>query len=82
MPKIMLAVEFGQVGTGTKADLRFCRLPVRPQCRSDPTDSRPVAEPSGQNTGNTVTTRAETIIRTNHLVGYQSTSQRQYYEIG
>ena len=27
-------------------------------------------------------TRAETIIRTNRLVGYQSTSRRQYYEIG
>ena len=26
--------------------------------------------------------RAETIIRTNRLVGYQSTSRRQYYEIG
>ena len=26
--------------------------------------------------------RAETIIRTNQLVGYQSTSRRQYYEIG
>ena len=56
MPKIRLAGEFGQVGTGTKADLRFCRLPVRPQGRSGLTDSRPVAEPSGQNTGNTVTT--------------------------
>ena len=28
-----------------------------------------------------VTTRAETIIRTNRLVGYQSTSRRQYYKI-
>ena len=28
------------------------------------------------------TGRAETIIRTNRLVGYQSTGQRQYYEIG
>ena len=27
-------------------------------------------------------TRAETIIRTNQLVGYQSTSRCQYYEIG
>ena len=29
-----------------------------------------------------VPTSAETIIRTNRLVGYQSTSRRQYYEIG
>ena len=29
-----------------------------------------------------VSIRAETIIRTNRLVGYQSTSQCQYYEIG
>ena len=56
MPKIRLAGECRQVGTGSKADLRFCRLPVRPQGRSSPTDSRPVAEPSGQNIGNTVTT--------------------------
>ena len=32
------------------------RLLVRPQDRSGPTDSRPVAESSGQNIGNTVTT--------------------------
>ena len=29
-----------------------------------------------------VACRAETIIRTNRLVGYQSSSRRQYYEIG
>ena len=34
----------------------FCRLPVRPQGRSGPSDTRPLAEPSGQKTGNTVTT--------------------------
>ena len=28
MPKFRLAGEFGQVGTGSQADLRFCRLPV------------------------------------------------------
>ena len=56
MPKNRLAGEFRQVGTGSKADLRFCRLPVPPQGRSAPTDSGPVAEPSGQNIGNTVTT--------------------------
>ena len=53
--KIGLAGEFGQVGTSFKADLRFCRLPVRPQGRSGPTDPRQVAEHSGQNIRNNVT---------------------------
>ena len=53
--KIRLAGEFGQVRAGSKADLRFCRLPVRPQGRSGPTDPRPLAEPSGQNIRNNVT---------------------------
>ena len=44
MPRTRLAGEFGKVGTGTKADLRFCRLPVRPQGRSGPTDTGPLAE--------------------------------------
>ena len=56
MLKIRLAGEFGQVRAGSKTDLRFCRIPVRPQGRSGPTDPRPVAEPSRQNIGNTVTT--------------------------
>ena len=56
MPRTRLAGEFGKVRTGTKADLRFCRLPVRPQGWSGPTHTRPLAEPSGQNTRNTVTT--------------------------
>ena len=51
-----LAGEFGKVGTGTKTDLRFCRLPVRPQGRSGPTDTGPLAELSGHHTRNTVTT--------------------------
>ena len=55
MSKIRLAGEFGQVRTGSKADLRFCRLPVRPQGRSGPTDPRQVAEPSRQNIRNNVT---------------------------
>ena len=56
MPKIRLAGEFGQVGAGSKTGLRFCRIPVRSPSRSGPTDPRPVAEPSEQNLGNTVTT--------------------------
>ena len=39
-----------------KSDLRFCRLPARPQGRPGPTDTGPVAEPSGQDTRNIVTT--------------------------
>ena len=31
MPRTRLAGEFRKVRTGTKADIRFCRLPVRPQ---------------------------------------------------
>ena len=49
MPTVRLAGEFGQVGAGSKTDLRFCRIPVRPRGRSGPTDPRPVAEPPRQN---------------------------------
>ena len=48
--------EFGKVRAGTQTDLRFCRLPVRPQGRSGPTDTGPLAEPSGQVKRNTFTT--------------------------
>ena len=51
-----LAGEFRKVRTGTKADLRFCMLPVQPQGRSDPTDTGPLAESSGQNSRKSVTT--------------------------
>ena len=56
LPKVRLASEHGQVGTGTEASLRFCRLPVRPQSRLGPTNSRQVAEPSIETMGNIVTT--------------------------
>ena len=56
MPRTRLTGEFGEVRTGTKADVRFCRLPVRPQGRSGLTNTGPLAEPSGQNTRNSVTT--------------------------
>ena len=42
-----LAGIFGKLRTGTKANLRFCRLPVQPQDLSGPTNTGPVAEPSG-----------------------------------
>ena len=38
MSKIRQAGEFGKVRAGSKADLRFCRLPVRPPGRSGPTN--------------------------------------------
>ena len=56
LSRTRLASEFGQIGTGTKASLRFCRLPVRPHGWSDPTDTGPVAKPSGQHTGDIVST--------------------------
>ena len=55
MPGTRLAGEFGQVGTGTKADIRFCRLPVWPQGRSGSTYTGTLAEPPEQNTRNTIT---------------------------
>ena len=56
MPKSCLVGEFGKIGTGTQADLRFCRLPVRPQGWPGTTDTRPVVKPSGQDTKNIVIT--------------------------
>ena len=56
MPRTRLAGEFVKVRAGAKADLRFCRLPVRPQIRSGSTHTGSVAESSGQNIRNTVTT--------------------------
>ena len=56
MPRTRLAGEFGKIRTGAKANLRFCRLPVRPQGRSGLTDTGTLAEHSGQNSRNTFTT--------------------------
>ena len=47
---IRLDGEFRKSRTGTKAGHRPCRLLVRPQGQSGPTDTEPLAEPSGQNT--------------------------------
>ena len=47
MPRTSLAGEFRKIRSGTKVGLRLCRLPVRLQGRSDPTNTRPLAEPSG-----------------------------------
>ena len=56
MPRTRLASELGKIRTGTQADFRFCRLPVQPQSRSGLTHTGPLAEPSGQNIRNIVTT--------------------------
>ena len=46
MSNLRLAGEFGQIGAGTQAGLRFCRLPVRPRGRSGPAYPGPVANSS------------------------------------
>ena len=56
MPGARLDGELGKIRTGTQTDLRLCRLPVRPQGRSGPTDTGPLAEPSGQVKRNTLST--------------------------
>ena len=44
-----LAGELGEIRAGAQTRLWFCRLPIRPQVWSGPTDSGPVAEPSREN---------------------------------
>ena len=44
-----LAFELREIRAGAQTRLRSCRLPVRPQVWSGPTDSGPVAEPSREN---------------------------------
>ena len=56
MSKTRLNSKFGKVGAGAQANLQFCRLPIRPQGRSGPTHTGPVSKPTGQITGNIVTT--------------------------
>ena len=56
MPRVRLAGESGKVGTGAQTDLRFCRLPVRPEGRSGLTYTGPVAEPPGEDLRNPVPT--------------------------
>ena len=56
MSKPRLAGEFGQVGTRTQTNLRLCRLPIRPQGRSGPTNTGPVAKPSGKDFSDIVIT--------------------------
>ena len=47
MSRTQLAGEVREIRTGTKTNLRLCRLPVHPQGRSGPAYTGPVAEPLG-----------------------------------
>ena len=51
-----LAGELREIRAGAQTRLRFCRLPVRPQVWSGPTDSGPVTEPSRENTETAIPT--------------------------
>ena len=56
VPRPRLAGECREVGAGAQASLQFCRLTVRPQVRSGPTDTGQVAKPSRENERTFVTT--------------------------
>ena len=53
---IGLAGELREIRAGAQTRLGFRRLLVRPQVWSGPTDSRPVAEPSRENTETAIPT--------------------------
>ena len=50
VPMLRLAGECRKVGTGAQASFQLRRLPIRPRVRSRPTNTGPVAKPSGQDT--------------------------------
>ena len=56
MQKARLAGELGEIRTGTQANLRFRRLPIRPQSWPGPANTRPVAKPTGQDSRDIVPT--------------------------
>ena len=56
VPKPRLAGESREIRAGTQTSIRLRRLPVRPQVRPGETDSGPVAKPSRQDTGTSITT--------------------------
>ena len=56
MSKTGLAGEFRKIRTGAQASLQLCRLPVRFQVQSGPTDTGLVAEPSRENTETAIPT--------------------------
>ena len=51
-----LAGECREVGAGTQTSFQLRRLPIRPRVRSGPTDTGPVAKPSGQDSDATFST--------------------------
>ena len=75
-----LAGELREIRAGAQTRLRFCRLPVRPQVLSGPTDSGLVAEPSREN--------AETAIPTGlpgpgiHVLAWFTNSFRKQVHLG
>ena len=54
MPKVRLDSKLGKIGTGAQTNLQFCRLPVRPEGRSGPAYTGPVADPPRENLRNPV----------------------------
>ena len=55
VPRPRLAGECRKVRAGAQASLRLCKLPVRPQVWSGPTDTGPVAKPSRENKSTFIT---------------------------
>ena len=51
-----LAGECREVGAGTQTSFQLRRLPIQPRVRSGPTDTGPVAKPSGQDSDATFST--------------------------
>ena len=51
-----LAGECREVGAGTQTSFQLRRLPIQPRVWSGPTDTRPVAKPSGQDSDATFST--------------------------
>ena len=56
VPRSRLAGEYRKVRAGAQTSFRLCRLPVRPQVRSGPTNTEPVAKPSRENKNTVITT--------------------------
>ena len=56
VPETGMASELRKVRIGAQAGFQICRLPVRPSVWSGPTNTGPVAKPSRQNTGASIST--------------------------
>ena len=85
MPRLRLAGECRKVRAGAQASLRLCRLPVRPQVRSGPTDTGPVAKPSRENKSTAVTTNSHRETSSPRPTAYEThtvASQNQLEDTG